>query len=93
MKSSDLTPRVFLLDVRSTEEFAKRHVPAARHIPLAELPGRIVELPRDVPIVTICAHGGGRSQGAASILRDAGLDATALEGGTDGYFDVFPTGR
>jgi rhodanese-related sulfurtransferase len=43
-----------LLDVRPPEEFHAGHLPGAVSIPLAELPGRLVELPADALVVTYC---------------------------------------
>jgi rhodanese-related sulfurtransferase len=41
-----------VVDVRDADEYAPGHLPGARHIPLAELPNRLGELPRDRPVVT-----------------------------------------
>ena len=40
-----------VIDVRSGEEYAAGHVPGALHIPLAELPRRLTEVPRDRSVV------------------------------------------
>ena len=48
-------------------------IPGAVPVPLAQLPGRLAEIPRDRPVVAYCA-GGYRSSVAASLLRRAGLD-------------------
>jgi rhodanese-related sulfurtransferase len=40
------------------------------------------EIPRDRPVVVVCAHGHELSQGVAGTLRAMGLDARAL---IDGY--------
>ena len=45
---------VVLLDVRPEPEYAGGHLPGAIHIPLAELPDRLAELPRDREIVAYC---------------------------------------
>jgi rhodanese-related sulfurtransferase len=53
----------------------------ARHIPLAELPARLNEIPRDRPVVTYSA-GGYRFSVAAAVLRRAGFpDVSDLHGG------------
>ncbi|HEX5740361.1 MAG TPA: rhodanese-like domain-containing protein [Pilimelia sp.] len=72
-----------LLDVRNCGERENGAlIEAARHIPLAELPQRLAEVPTDRPIVVHCA-GGYRSSVAASLLRRAGVGApvTDLRGG------------
>ena len=47
---------------------AEGAIPGALHIPLAELPRRLGEVPPDRPVVTYCA-GGYRSSVAACLLR------------------------
>ena len=63
-----------LLDVRDRFEWESGHVPAARHVPLAELVARAGELPRDTPVLVYCQTGS-RSAIAASVLRMLGIDA------------------
>ncbi len=62
-----------VLDVRNASEFAAGHVPGSIHIPYAELPRRLGELPTGQPIATVCS-GGKRSGLAASILQREGID-------------------
>ncbi len=70
----------FLLDVRRDDEWAAGHAPDAVHIPLAELPDRVGEVPADQPVVAVC-HAGGRSAKATAYLRAQGRDVTNYEGG------------
>ena len=61
-----------LLDVRTEDEFAERHVGGALNIPVQTLPGRLGELPpKHHPIVVHC-RSGMRSATAADLLREAG---------------------
>jgi glyoxylase-like metal-dependent hydrolase (beta-lactamase superfamily II)/rhodanese-related sulfurtransferase len=70
-----------VLDVRNTGELAEGGVDGARHIPLAELPRRLAEVPDTDPVVVYCA-GGSRSSIAASLLRRSGhADVSDLIGG------------
>jgi rhodanese-related sulfurtransferase len=46
--------RIFLLDVRPSEEYQAGHLPQAHSIPLAELEVRLAELPQDREIVAYC---------------------------------------
>ena len=73
---------VVLLDVRSAEEFAEGSIPGARNV----LPDRLRDevVPRNALVVTVCNHGGPRSQGAAKSLRERGIDARFLVGGVKG---------
>jgi rhodanese-related sulfurtransferase len=69
-----------LVDIREPAEWRSGHAPRARHIPLGRLDAEARRLPRDRPIVVMCASGM-RSRGAAARLRAAGLQATSLAGG------------
>ena len=76
---------LLLLDVRPDRERAWARLPADRHIPLAELPQRLSELPRDRPIVTYDHHGSHAAR-AAELLLERGFPlAASLEGGIDDY--------
>lgn len=65
-----------VLDVRGRSEWDAGHIAGALHIPLAELPGRLAEVPADRPIAVHC-QGGGRSAIAASVLRAGGISAVS----------------
>lgn len=47
---------VLVLDVRSAEDYAKGHIPGAKNIPLADLPGKLSTLPKDKTLVTYCGN-------------------------------------
>jgi len=65
-----------LIDVRNVGELAEGRIEGSVNIPLAELPGRLAEIPADRRVVVHCA-GGGRSSVAASLLRGAGRTEVA----------------
>jgi rhodanese-related sulfurtransferase len=69
-----------LLDVREPYEWRQVHIPFALQIPMNEVPHRVAELPKDRPIVVICAHGS-RSYGVAGYLIEQGYTAYSLSGG------------
>jgi rhodanese-related sulfurtransferase len=69
-----------LLDVREDSEFERGHAPGALHIPLAEVPDHLEDLPRDRQIVAVC-RSGGRSSRAGKFLIEQGFDVVNLEGG------------
>lgn len=79
----DKTPHL-LLDVRQPEEYATARIEGAVLIPLNELPSRLAELPKDLPLVVMCHHGM-RSAHAVHHLREAGFDAHNLTGGIDAW--------
>jgi hydroxyacylglutathione hydrolase len=65
-----------ILDVRGRSEWDAGHIPGATHIPLAELPARLGELPRDRTLAVHC-QGGGRSAIAAGLLKASGFASVA----------------
>lgn len=80
---SDAPP--LLLDVREDWERRAATIEGAVHIPLAEVPVRVEELPTDRDIVVYCHHGG-RSRGAAEWLNHHGRPRVAnLAGGIDAW--------
>lgn len=79
-------PNVRVVDVRSAEEYATGHLPAAVHIPLTELLDHTHSWSPKDRIITVCAKGGGRSAQAAQVLRDRGFGRVWwLCGGTVGW--------
>ncbi|WP_028312229.1 rhodanese-like domain-containing protein [Derxia gummosa] len=73
----------WLVDVRSTEEFARGHIAGARNIPVDQLEGRIAELnkARSKPVIVVCQTGP-RAQRALAVLTKAGFaEVVTLEGG------------
>ncbi|MEV4281495.1 MBL fold metallo-hydrolase [Actinoplanes xinjiangensis] len=74
-----------ILDVRGAGEREQGAIDGSVHIPLAELPRRLTEIPTDRPVVVHCA-GGYRSSVAASLLRATGHpDASDLLGGYNAW--------
>ncbi len=69
-----------LVDVRENSEWKSGHAPRAVHIPLGQIDRGERRLPRDRPVVVICATGM-RSRTAATRLRALGYDATSVSGG------------
>ena len=73
--------RPLLVDVREPNEYAALRVPGALLVPLSEFPARYAELPRDRPLLVMCAAGK-RSLVAAQYLRGAGYHEVAnIDGG------------
>ena len=73
-----------LLDVREPDEWAAGHAPAATWVPMAQIPSRIDELPRDRRIVAVC-RAGGRSARVAEALIGSGFDVANLTGGMQAW--------
>ena len=75
---------VFLLDVRTPEEFEEQRIKGSVNIPITELQERLNEIPKDKEIITICEHGN-RSLRAAYFLNKKGYKALSLTGGIEDW--------
>ncbi len=74
-----------LLDVREPHELDICALEGALHIPMAQVPARLANIPADIPLAVMCHHGG-RSQTVVNFLRRAGRgNAANLEGGIDAW--------
>ena len=77
--------RPHILDVRSKQEWAQRHIDESRNIPLPELATHLQEIPNDHPVVVHCASGY-RSSIAVSLLEHHGFtNMKDLVGGFDAW--------
>ena len=68
-----------VLDVRSPQEWARGHVPGARHVFLPELPHALGTLDRNAPVAVYCDSGYRASLGA-SLLQARGFEAASVPG-------------
>jgi rhodanese-related sulfurtransferase len=69
-----------VLDVREPWELEIARLPDTLHIPMAEVPARLAELPSDRDIVVMC-RSGGRSLRVAEYLDEEGRRVRNLAGG------------
>jgi rhodanese-related sulfurtransferase len=77
--------QVVLLDVREHVELELAAVAGAKHVPMREVPARLVELERATPVVVMC-HSGGRSRRVAEYLASNGFEQVFnLKGGIDAW--------
>jgi rhodanese-related sulfurtransferase len=76
---------LLLLDVREPDELATASVAGATAIPMGQIPARLDELPRDVPIAVLC-HSGGRSARVTQYLNQNGYPgAVNVAGGIEAW--------
>ncbi len=68
-----------VLDVREDVEWTHGHIEGATHIPLAQIPGRVEEVPTEQTLV-VCKVGG-RSAQAVAYLTAQGRTVVNLDGG------------
>ena len=74
-----LPDELSVLDVREPAEWAHGHVAGSLHIPMAEVPTRLEEVP-DGQVLVVCKVGA-RSARVAGYLVQHGRDAFNLDGG------------
>ena len=74
-----------LLDVREKEEVALASLDGALHVPMNEVPSRLVEISQDIPVAVLC-HVGVRSYHVARYLAANGYQRVYnVAGGIDRY--------
>lgn len=76
----ELDDNVEVIDVREPGEYQAGAIEGSRLMPLATLPARIQDLPKDKKIVLVCKSGA-RSYQATLFLKHQGWEAENLEGG------------
>src|ERR671911_1546426 len=96
-KKIDNDENIFLLDVRTPQEYEAWRISYENHnnpklIPVDRLfmndPTLFKEIPKEKEIVTVCAHGH-RSMIAAKILHQLGYNVKSVKGGMAGWNKVY----
>lgn len=72
---------VFILDVRTQEEWEEYHIAGSTLIPLDELETRVDEVPRDQEVVVVCRAGNRSREGRDILLRAGFTDVSSMKGG------------
>lgn len=81
----DPAARPLIVDVREADEFAKERVAGVVLLPISQFVARHQELPRDRPLLMLCAAGS-RSASATMYLLQAGwTDVRNITGGMAGW--------
>jgi glyoxylase-like metal-dependent hydrolase (beta-lactamase superfamily II)/rhodanese-related sulfurtransferase len=75
---------IFMLDVRSPEEFKQWSIEGSKNIPLDQISSLLYEIPKDKQIVTICPHGN-RAGMATFMLQRQGYNVKTLQEGLNGW--------
>lgn len=74
-----------VVDVREMHEYVKGHVPGIALVPMSEIEQRWGEIPADRGTVYLVCATGARSGKVAEALRQAGVDAVNVTGGTKAW--------
>ena len=79
--------QLFVLDVRTPQEYAEGHVPGAVNVPQDQLASRLAEVPKDKDVVIYC-RSGRRSALAADVLAANGYSRLShLEGDMNAWIE------
>ena len=76
---------VVLIDIRETDEFAREHIPGARHVPLSGFDRADFPQDRERKAVFHCASGARTRQAAGDILGTGFAEVYCLDGGLQGW--------
>jgi len=82
--------KTLVLDVRDEAEFSAGHIQGAKHVPLADLEGRLKEFEKQKkkPVVVHCQRGV-RSNQACKVLKNNGFEQVhQLNGGLDKWVEA-----
>jgi rhodanese-related sulfurtransferase len=74
-----------LVDVRELGEFLDVRAEGAVLMPMSQLAERHGELPKDRPLLVICASGGRSAAATGFLLRSGWTDVVNVEGGTTAW--------
>jgi len=72
---------IYLLDVRTPQEFQQGRLAGARLIPIDQIIQRLGELPKDRPILVYCAVGSRSAQVFSFLARRGYAEVYNLDGG------------
>lgn len=76
---------VYLLDVRTPEEYRQFRLANATLIPIDQVTRRLAEIPKDRPILVYCAVGSRSAQVFNFLARQGYAEVYNLEGGIYGW--------
>jgi rhodanese-related sulfurtransferase len=74
-------PKPLLVDVRELDEFRAVRIEGAALLPMSSFAERHAELPKDRPLLVMCAGGTRSAAATAFLLRGGWTDVVNVEGG------------
>jgi rhodanese-related sulfurtransferase len=81
IRRTDPVRPAILLDVREDDEFRDVRVPGSLFIPMSQIRSRLGEVPRDRPVLVLCAAGSRSQQVTGLLLDDGRQDVGNVAGG------------
>jgi rhodanese-related sulfurtransferase len=77
----EASPAPLVVDVREPNEFAAVRLDDVMLLPMSSFAGRFEELPRDRPLLVMCAAGSRSAAATAHLLRNGYTDVVNVAGG------------
>ncbi len=81
LRRRDPVRPALVVDVREADEFASVRIEGAFHVPSSQFAQRVTEIPRDRPVVVICASGGRSAAVTDHLLNNGWTDVGNVAGG------------
>lgn len=81
IRRSDPVRPAVILDVREADEFARVRVAGSLFIPMSQLGARLDEIPRDRPVLVLCASGSRSANVTAHLVASGWEDVGNIAGG------------
>jgi rhodanese-related sulfurtransferase len=78
-------PALFIIDVRTPDEYVAGHVPGAVNIPHYEIADRLAEVPTDKDVILYCRTGRRAEIAAATLAANGHARLALLEGDMPGW--------
>ena len=81
----DADEALAVVDVREAAEWHVGHIPGSINLPVHDIPGTKVDLPRGMAVAVHCGHDYRATLGASLLERDGYRDLIVLDDGWDGW--------
>lgn len=85
IRRNDPVRPALLVDIRERDEFMAVRVEGCLFIPMSQLGVRLDEIPKDRPVMLICASGSRSTSATAYLLQQGWSDVGSVAGGIDGW--------
>jgi rhodanese-related sulfurtransferase len=83
--ASDPATQALIVDVREPDEFATERVAGVKLLPISQFVARHQELPKDRPLLMLCAAGSRSTSATMYLLQNGWTDVRNVTGGMMGW--------
>jgi rhodanese-related sulfurtransferase len=81
LRRDDPVRPALILDVREADEFRSVRVPGSLFVPMSQLGARLQDVPKDRPLLVLCATGSRSQQVTGYLLQNGWQDVGNIAGG------------